>query len=263
MTDIRHNHEETAQLAQRMGAHADHLETTAGGHTHRVTNKLKKVRGKDPLANAAANAAEQIMNVIRKAEKDLHQHLRVVQQGLEHTSRNHHQNDKRLATMLANIHNRSEAQVAALRADSSRAQGPDPSKPPVTVPIQWKPAMDRSAFAWKAQSLAGASRRGETYRATSKVMRDTEITKQYKGALIHLIHKNNKDNPELAQKAADVAHKMQPDHVIDLQAGGRDHWENLRMLEKETNFDVGTKQLWQTIRPVPDGTPIKIKVKWK
>ncbi|MBO1415102.1 hypothetical protein [Streptomyces sp. FH025] len=263
MADIRHNHDETARLAKRMGEHADHLETTAGGHTHHVATRLKKVRGKDSLANAAAHGAEQIMNVIRNAEKDLHRHLRVVQKGLEHTSSNHHQNDKRLATMLANIHNRSETQVKALRADAGRAQGPDPSKPAVTVPIQWKQSMDRSAFAWKAQSLAGASRRGETYRATSKVMRDTEITKQYKGALIHLIYKNNKDNPELAKKAADVAHKMQPDHVIDLQAGGLDHWQNLRMLEKETNFDVGTKQLWQKIRPLPDGTPIKIKVKWK
>ncbi|MFE7526725.1 hypothetical protein ACFU7Y_13480 [Kitasatospora sp. NPDC057542] len=264
MADIRHNHEETAQLAKRMGEHADHLEATAGGHTHHVANRLKKVRGKDPLANAAVHGAEQIMNVIRKAERDLHRHLRLVQQGLEHTSRNHHQNDKALATMLTKINSRSEAQVKALRTAPDHVQGPDPTKPPVTVAIQWKPGMPRSAFAWKAQSLAGASRRGEMYKATNKVLRDREITDTYKGALIHLILKNNKDNPELAEKAKlAVRTTMQPDHVIDLQAGGLDHWQNLRMLDKTTNYETGTAQLWRTISRSPDGTPIKVKVKWK
>ncbi|MEU9617311.1 hypothetical protein AB0D56_38245 [Streptomyces sp. NPDC048209] len=260
---IRHNHSETAQLAAQMGAHADHLQSTAGEHTRSVNRRLQKNHHKDALATAAKEAATEIMSVIKTAERELRQHLRMVQTGLNHMSNNHHKNDKVLADKIANIHKRSEDQVKKLRSETHRAQGPDPSKPPATVTLQWKPGMSRPGFARKAQQLAGMSREGKLFKATNKVLRDTNITGQYKSALIHIIYENQRGNPKLQQAAIAVAASMNPDHVQDLQLGGLDHWENIKMLHGKTNTVTGQHQVWPAIMNVPDGTPVKVKVKWK
>jgi hypothetical protein len=50
--------------------------------------------------------------------------------------------------------------------------------------------------------------------------------------------------------------------VNELQTGGPDAWRNLRMLDRTTNFEIGTQQIRRQIPDLPDGTPIRIDVKW-
>ncbi|MFF3273217.1 hypothetical protein ACFYWU_20170 [Streptomyces chrestomyceticus] len=264
MTDqIRHNAEEMSRLADRIGRHAEHLESSAGAHTRNTRSRLSATRGRDPLGNAVVHGSEQVLNVIKQAERQLRQHLRDVQKGLHQMSRNHADNDKALADMISRIHTRSEAQDKARKGWTDRAKGPDNSMKPVTVPVRWKPGMPKSQFARKAQQLHSLGRRGELYKATNPVSRDKKITDDYKGALMRIISNNHKENPDLAEAARRTARSMHPDHVQELQAGGRDHWENIRMLHGETNTDIGNHQIWPKIRELPDGTPLKIKVKWK
>ncbi|MEU5386230.1 hypothetical protein ACFVT9_25660 [Kitasatospora cineracea] len=261
--EIRHNPAETAALADRIGAHADHLEGTAGAHTRNTRQRLASVRGRDPLANAVVHSAEQVLNVVKQAERQLRRHLRDVQGGLHEMNRRHEENDKALHDMVKRIHTRSEAQDTARKGWTDRAKGPDRSLKPVTVTVQWRPGMPKAQFARKAQQLQELGRRGELYKATNPVSRDKKITEDYKGALIRIISNNHKDNPELAEAARKVARSMHPDHISELQTGGRDHWEGIRMLDGYTNEEIGKRQIWPSIKNLPDGTPIKIRVKWK
>ncbi|WP_345701533.1 hypothetical protein [Kitasatospora terrestris] len=263
MADIQHNPDEVSRLANQIGAHADHLETTAGAHTRNTRRRMAATRGRDPLANAVVHSSEEILNVVKQAERQLRKHLRDVQKGLHQTNQNHQQNDKTLADMVRRIHERSEAQDKARQGWTDRVKAPDNSLKPKTVPVQWKPGMPKSQFARKAQQLHSLGRRGQMYKATNPVSRDTNITDDYKGALIRIINNNHKGNPNLADAASAAARSMHPDHIQELQVGGRDHWENLRMLHGKTNTDIGNHQIWPKIRDLPDGTPIKIKVKWK
>lgn len=77
-----------------------------------------------------------------------------------------------------------------------------------------------------------------------------------------LIRRNHKDDPEFAEETAQAARTMQPDHVNELQTGGPDAWRNLRMLDRTTNFQIGTQQIRPQIRDLPDGNPIDIDIKW-
>ncbi|MGE7438015.1 hypothetical protein [Kitasatospora sp. NPDC001175] len=266
MTDIRHNYDETDRLAKRMGEHADHLEATAGEHTRNANRRLAGTHGKDPLANAVVGGSSRILKVIKDAEREVRQHLRDVQKGLDLTSRNHKENDEVLANMIKKIHDRSEAQDKARLGEKwkDRAKGPDQSLKPHTVTLKWKPFMSRTGFARKAQQMHALGRRGELYKASNPVDRDRDITDTYKGAVVRIIYRDHgKTDPEFAEAAASVARSMHPDHINELQTGGRDHWENIRMLDGKTNTDLGNHQTWPNIRKLKDGTPIKVKVRWR
>lgn len=260
---FHHNIEETSALAQRVSRHADELETKAGERTRNVGHRLQQTRGKGALANTVAEASTQVLSAIKQAERQLRQHLRDVQKGLDLMSQNHAQNDKALAEMIRRIHRNSEEQDNKRNSWTGRAKGPDSSLTPAKVSVQWKPFMPKSQFARKAQQLQSLGRRGKLYKATNPVERNSRITDDYKGALMRIISNNHKDDPELAETARRVARSMHPDHIQELQVGGRDHWENIRMLDGKTNTDIGNHQVWPKIRDLPDGTPIKIKVKWK
>ncbi|MFF4338372.1 hypothetical protein ACFY00_00375 [Kitasatospora sp. NPDC001540] len=163
--------------------------------------------------------------------------------------------------MVKRIHSHSEAQDRDRKGWTDRVKGPDKSLKPKTVVVKWQPNMPKAQFARKAQKLRTMSRRGELYKASNPVSRDGNITFDYRGALIRKIYNNNRDNPDLARAAHAAVDSMHPDHISELQTGGRDHWENLQMLDADTNTEIGRK-IWQAIMHEPDGTPIKIKVKW-
>ncbi|MEZ0091285.1 hypothetical protein [Streptacidiphilus sp. EB129] len=147
--------------------------------------------------------------------------------------------------------------------------GPNPDLPTHTVTVQWKPGMPKVQFARKALALRRLGNEGALFKAREPKARtaagepdarDKKITADYKGALINIIHANA--NPELADQSAALARSMQPDHVSELQLGGADSWRNLRMLHGKTNHDVGTAQIRPSIAQLPEGTPIKVKIKW-
>lgn len=64
---------------------------------------------------------------------------------------------------------------------------------------------------------------------------------------------------ETSRKLTDKLDTLDPDHVWELQLGGADDASNLRLLDADTNRDIGN-QIWQQIRTLPDGTPIRIEV---
>lgn len=46
----------------------------------------------------------------------------------------------------------------------------------------------------------------------------------------------------------------------ELQLGGPDDVYNLRFLHSQTNYDIGSLQIWPQIRNLESGTPITIRV---
>ena len=53
---------------------------------------------------------------------------------------------------------------------------------------------------------------------------------------------------------------MQPDHIWELQLGGPDTAANLRFLDSNTNFDIGTRQIWPQIRNLQVGTRVRVRI---
>lgn len=141
--------------------------------------------------------------------------------------------------------------------------GPNPDLPAHTVTVEWKPGMPKVQFARKALALRRLGNDGELFKAKEPGNRDTQITRDYKGALINIIEGvHGKSDPELAAQSSALARSMQPDHVNELQVGGADSWRNLRMLHGPTNYEIGTQQIRSQIRQLPEGTPIKVRIKW-
>jgi hypothetical protein len=102
------------------------------------------------------------------------------------------------------------------------------------------------------------------YKAQNPVSRDPSITKAYRQDMIKRIwNQYGKTNPEFAKQLIDrVTKRMQPDHVWELQLGGPDTVENLRFLDKYTNWHIGTQQIRPQIKDLPTGTKIKIHIDW-
>ncbi|MFI6448663.1 hypothetical protein [Kitasatospora sp. NPDC050543] len=270
-----YDYEQTEALARQFTTHADRVRNGAGRHQRTAAGRLARTRGTDPLADAVAHTASEIMQAIKKAEDELHRHLGDVSQGLNQMARNHREHDSDVAKALTRLQNleRNAAHSHAVRPPE--AHGPDRSLPAHTVTVEWKPGMPKLEFARKALALRRLSNQDKLFKAP-KVTRQDGLTNAYKDALVKMIHAQNKDNKSLARAATDkVTNKhvvgnqsdrgsgaLQPDHVHELQLGGLDQGRNLDMLDGYTNWHIGTQQITHQMRNLPVGTPIKMKLKW-
>ncbi|AJP01929.1 hypothetical protein TU94_10830 [Streptomyces cyaneogriseus subsp. noncyanogenus] len=261
---IRNDKDLHDRLADRITSQADEQESGARPHLRRSRAGLDRTRGRGTMAAAVEGGAERILQAIEKAEDQLHKHLHDVSRGVRVMGENHQRNDKALETMLNSIVNRSRAQDAVRDGGGIGKDRPDTTKEPHTVTLEWKPGMTRHGFERKAKALQRLGEEGQLFKFKGKTKdyRDPKITADYKGALENLIRRNHKDDPEFAEAAAQAARRMEPDHVNELQTGGPDAWRNLRMLDRTTNYEIGTRQIRPQIKDLPDGNPIRIDIKW-
>jgi hypothetical protein len=138
---------------------------------------------------------------------------------------------------------------------------------PKVVTIKFDSKMSRKDFRTKADSLLRLSREG-SLRKTA-VNRDPQITRDYRAQTIRRLAGRRRGNPveqrRIAQKfsgrtsAERAGDGLDPDHVHELQLGGRDHADNLRWMDAYTNRTIGS-QIAGQLRGVPDGTPVIIRV---
>ncbi|WP_254613143.1 hypothetical protein [Brevibacillus sp. HB1.2] len=94
-----------------------------------------------------------------------------------------------------------------------------------------------------------------------KPVRDQELTKKYKAAVIKKIikHYYHRDK-ELAKKLIDkVRDDLDPDHMWDLGLDGPDVKRNLKLMDQFTNRRLGGV-LGVQLKDVPYGSRIKIKI---
>ncbi|MFJ1756709.1 hypothetical protein [Kitasatospora sp. NPDC088134] len=263
MTDIRHDFAETDRMAKRLMEHAEHLHGAAGPHSGQAHKRLLQHHGKDPLASAVANGSTRILDVIRKAEGELHDHLKNMSKGLEQNSKNHQEHEKSLAEALKKIVQLDSKAAGVRKAQGPEHHGPNTALKPHTITLEWKHGMPRLEFLQKAMALRRLGKQGKLFNAP-KVNREGELTRQYKSALIKILHEQHKDSPDY-DRIMQRVQGMEADHLHELQLGGEDSWKNLRMLHKWTNWDIGSQQINHDLatHKVPVGTPIKIKMKWK
>jgi len=138
---------------------------------------------------------------------------------------------------------------------------------PKVVTIKFDSKMSKKDFRTKADSLLRLSREGKLRK--TPVKRDPQITRNYRGETIRKLtgqHRGNRaEQRRIAQKfsgrtsANRAGDGLDPDHVHELQLGGRDHADNLRWMDAYTNRTIGS-QIAGQLRGVPDGTPVIIRV---
>ncbi|MGW4693991.1 hypothetical protein ACWEO1_16550 [Kitasatospora cineracea] len=263
MSEIRHNYGETDRMARRLMQHAERLHGAAGPHSAQAHKQLLKHHGTDPLATAVSNGSTRILDLIRKAEGQLHEHLQNMSKGLERTSLNHKENEADLEKALKSLLKVESNAEEIRKKQGPEHHGPNPALKPHTITLEWKHGMPRLEFLQKAMALQRLGKQGKLFNAP-KVDRADGMTQRYKSALVKVLHDNHKGSPDY-KAIMDRVEAMQADHVNELQLGGLDSWKNLRMLHGPTNWDVGTQQITNDLvkHKVPVGTPIKIKVKWK
>ncbi|HEY9368647.1 DNRLRE domain-containing protein [Streptomyces sp.] len=135
---------------------------------------------------------------------------------------------------------------------------------PVEVTVKYQQGMSKFEFAKKAAALQKLSDQGKLFKAPNPVKRNKQLTKNYKGDLIKRVYDQyGSTNPAFADKLKDrILNRMDPDHVHELQLGGPDVTGNLKMLDRYTNWHIGTQQIWPQIKNLDDFTPIKIKIEW-
>ncbi|OLT04520.1 hypothetical protein BJF90_22040 [Pseudonocardia sp. CNS-004] len=165
---------------------------------------------------------------------------------------------------------RGPAVSAAGRAPRGQAEPPSPmtgaggarSPPPATVKIWYEKSMPRREFRWKAERLLELSADGRLTKAHNPVARDRNVTRKYRHDLVERIEQVIRPHhPDLADRLVRrVTVQMSADHVHELQLGGPDDAENLRMLDRLTNEVIGARQIQPQIHALPDGTPVRIEV---
>ncbi|OAH13198.1 tRNA3(Ser)-specific nuclease WapA precursor [Streptomyces jeddahensis] len=135
---------------------------------------------------------------------------------------------------------------------------------PVEITVRYQEGMSRTEFAKKAAALQKLSDEGKLFKAPNPVARNSAVTKNYKGDLIRRVYDQyGGTNPAFADKLKDrILNRMDPDHVHELQLGGPDTAGNLKMLDRFTNWHIGTQQIWPQIKNLDDYTPIKINIEW-
>ncbi|MHC5259983.1 hypothetical protein ACYSUO_19060 [Streptomyces sp. UC4497] len=260
---IRADLDELRNLSARIRSHADDHDARTRPALDRAQGARDRTRGRGAMAESIGGAVDGVLGAVRAAERQLHQHLRRVADGVDEMGENHRRNDKTLEGMLKRIVDRSDAQVEKRGRQGVGISRPDPTKEPTTVTLKWKPGLDETQFEEKSDALKRLGDAGELFKLDGKVDRDSNITADYKGALVRIITgKDSGIDPDLAGPARDLAKSMQPDHVAELQTGGRDSWENLRMLDSDVNFDIGTQQIRPQISKLSPGTPLQIETDW-
>lgn len=152
------------------------------------------------------------------------------------------------------------AAVQHLEKPIKRVTGPDPSLPTKVVRVQRKPEHARAQFDRKMAALKKLSDEGKLYKATNPVERNKDITDGYKARIRQMIFdKYWPHDKDMANRLSQRLSRYHPDHVWELQLGGPDTVENLKLMHGKTNTDIGS-QIWAQIRNLPDGTPIRIEV---
>ncbi|MET7950837.1 endonuclease [Micromonospora sp. NPDC005324] len=132
--------------------------------------------------------------------------------------------------------------------------------PEVTIKVQRKSTYARAQFDRKMNALKKLSDEGKLFKQANPVARDRTITDGYKDRIRQKIFdKYWPHDKKMTERLVQRLRKQQPDHVWELQLGGPDDVSNLKLLEGTTNREVGG-QIWQQIRNLPDGTPIRIEV---
>jgi hypothetical protein len=136
------------------------------------------------------------------------------------------------------------------------------SPPAATVKIWYEKPMPRREFRWKAERLLELSADGRLTKAHNPVARNRNVTRKYRHDLVERIEQVIRPHdPELADRLVRrVTVQMSADHVHELQLGGPDDAENLRMLDRLTNEVIGARQIQPQIHALPDGTPVRIEV---
>ncbi|WP_051581826.1 hypothetical protein, partial [Pseudonocardia acaciae] len=150
-----------------------------------------------------------------------------------------------------------------LKPGKGRDRGASESAAPMPVYIWREPGMPKTEFNDKAEDLARLSAEGKTFKAPNPVPRDRSVPEGYRQDLINRIWRQYSErNREFADRLVErVTKRMEADHVHELQLGGPDTRSNLRMLDGFTNRQIGMRQIRPQIAKLPDGTPIRIKVR--
>ncbi|MEH1165240.1 endonuclease [Micromonospora sp. CPCC 205539] len=142
-----------------------------------------------------------------------------------------------------------------------RVTGPDHSLPTKVIRVQRKDIHATAQFRRKMAALKKLSDEGKLYKATNPVERDTNLTDSFKERIRQRIwDKYWPHDKDLANRLSERLSSYHPDHVWELQLGGPDTLDNIKLLHGKTNTDIGLHQIWPQIRSLPDGTPIRIEV---
>jgi hypothetical protein len=140
------------------------------------------------------------------------------------------------------------------------ARSPPPSA--ATVWIWQEKGMPPVEFRRKAEELLRLGDAGQLYKARNPDARNPSVTKRYTRDLVNritmVIGPSNAGHAERLIRR--VKELMDPDHVHELQLGGKDVAPNIRMLDRLTNRGIGSRQLRPQLMSLPDGTPVRIDV---
>ncbi|KUL30813.1 hypothetical protein [Actinoplanes awajinensis] len=139
--------------------------------------------------------------------------------------------------------------------------------PEFTLRIKQKASYKKGPFQRKFNALKKLSDDGKLFKQANPLDKDPEITKAYRKRVRDAIlakywPDGGRATPEgkaMANKLLERLRNTDADHVWDPQLGGADHASNLRLLDSHTNQDMGN-EIWQQIKDLPDGTPIRIEL---
>ncbi|SIN40765.1 hypothetical protein [Micromonospora cremea] len=173
-----------------------------------------------------------------------------------------------------------KAKVGKLVGKAVEAADKKPKKripaPPVTrnnnlpefvLKIKRKPSYKKGPFDRKVNALKKLSDEGKLFKQANPLDKDPELTKNYRKRVMDAIFakywppggKATEEGKAMANKLLARLAGLDADHVWDPQLGGPDTVDNLRLLDSHTNQDMG-REIWNEIRKLPDGTPIRIEV---
>ncbi|MGK5521827.1 hypothetical protein ACSNN9_21075 [Micromonospora sp. URMC 107] len=161
------------------------------------------------------------------------------------------------------------------------AKGGKPKGPAVLV-LRNRKDFVRKDFDRKAADLVRLGQEGKLVKTKPKRRqvehRDPEkpgtrkLTTVYRDRVIRQLNKgqNYMSNKELVQSlyrgkkpdkypVTGPGVTLDPDHVHELQLGGEDSYDNLRLMDAWTNREIG-REIGQALKDVPEGTPVIVKV---
>ncbi|MFI5843759.1 hypothetical protein ACIA8K_29060 [Catenuloplanes sp. NPDC051500] len=161
------------------------------------------------------------------------------------------------------VHGRGRGRLPVKTRDPNKTyvDGPDHTKEPVTIELRMDEGYNRAEFIRKARALQDLGEEGALYKATNPGARDPNLTLDHKYDLLNRIETVYAHVPEFRNRLLSRVYGSQADHVHELQLGGKDVRENLRMLHAETNRGVGEQIRLAIVRDkIADGTPIRIRI---
>jgi filamentous hemagglutinin family protein len=137
------------------------------------------------------------------------------------------------------------AKKAEVSQDVTKVDGVD-------LELSFKEGMNKRDFDRKISALQAAAKKGSLVSDVSQGVSAQErkgATRSYRKALEKRIESFYKDNPEAKVSALEKLKKMDIDHTIDLQLGGKNTPDNLKALDGVVNRSLGSqiqKQLPKT-----------------